>query len=148
MAWLVLICAGLLEIVWATALKQSDGFSRLWPSVVGIGGALVSFGLLAVALRQLPAGTGYAVWVGIGAVGVAIAGIVVFGEAVSATRLLFLSLIIVGIVGLRLAEGLVANPLCRRRVKCCRRYCAGIRHPTGTAGRRRRQASRHRRTSC
>jgi quaternary ammonium compound-resistance protein SugE len=105
MAWLVLVCAGLLEIVWATALKQSDGFSRLWPSVVGIGGALASFVLLAVALRQLPAGTGYAVWVGIGAVGVAIAGIVAFGEAVSAARLLFLSLIVVGIVGLRLAEG-------------------------------------------
>jgi quaternary ammonium compound-resistance protein SugE len=105
MAWLVLVCAGLLEIVWATALKQSDGFSRLWPSVVGIGGALASFVLLAVALRQLPAGTGYAVWVGIGAVGVAIAGIVAFGEAVSAARLLFLSLIVVGIVGLRIAEG-------------------------------------------
>jgi quaternary ammonium compound-resistance protein SugE len=105
MAWLVLVCAGLLEIVWATALKQSDGFSQLWPSVVGIGGALASFVLLAVALRQLPAGTGYAVWVGIGAVGVAIAGIVAFGEAVSAARLLFLSLIVVGIVGLRIAEG-------------------------------------------
>jgi len=104
MAWLVLVCAGLLEIIWATALKHSDGFSRLWPSVVGIGGALMSFVLLAVALRHLPAGTGYAVWVGIGAVGVAIAGIVVFGEAVSATRLLFLSLIVVGIVRLRIAE--------------------------------------------
>jgi quaternary ammonium compound-resistance protein SugE len=105
MAWVALICAGLLEIVWATALKQSDGFSRLWPSVVGIGGALVSFVLLAVALRQLPAGTGYAVWVGIGAVGVAIAGIVAFGETLSAARLLFLSLIVVGVVGLRIAEG-------------------------------------------
>lgn len=105
MAWLALVCAGLLEIVWATALKQSDGFSRLWPSVVGVGGALASFVLLAVALRQLPAGTGYAVWVGIGAVGVAIAGMVAFGEAVSAARLLFLSLIVVGIVGLRIAEG-------------------------------------------
>ena len=74
MAWFVLVCAGLLEIVWATALKQSDGFTRLWPSIVGIVGALVSFLLLAVALRHLPAGTGYAVWVGIGAVGVSIAG--------------------------------------------------------------------------
>jgi quaternary ammonium compound-resistance protein SugE len=105
MAWLVLVSAGLLEIVWATALKQSDGFSQLWPSVVGVGGALLSFVLLAVALRQLPAGTGYAVWVGIGAVGVAIAGIVAFGEVISAARLLFLSLIIVGIVGLRIVEG-------------------------------------------
>jgi quaternary ammonium compound-resistance protein SugE len=105
MAWVILACAGLLEIVWATALKQSDGFTRLWPSVIGIGGATLSFVLLAVALRHLPAGTGYAVWVGIGAVGVAIVGIVVFGDAVSPTRLLFLSLIVVGIVGLRLAEG-------------------------------------------
>lgn len=61
MAWVILVCAGLLEIVWATALKQSDGLSRLWPSVIGIGGAVLSFALLAVALRQLPAGTGYAV---------------------------------------------------------------------------------------
>jgi quaternary ammonium compound-resistance protein SugE len=105
MPCLVLICAGLLEIVWATALKQSDGFSRLWPSVIGVGGALLSFVLLAIALRHLPAGTGYAVWVGIGAVGVVIAGVVVFGEAASAARLLFLSIIVVGIVGLRLVEG-------------------------------------------
>ncbi|HZN85053.1 MAG TPA: multidrug efflux SMR transporter [Mycobacterium sp.] len=105
MPWLVLICAGLLEIVWATALKQSDGFSRLWPSVIGVGGAVLSFVLLAIALRHLPAGTGYAVWVGIGAVGVVIAGVVVFGEAASAARLLFLSIIVVGIVGLRLVEG-------------------------------------------
>jgi quaternary ammonium compound-resistance protein SugE len=104
MAWLMLVVAGLLEIVWAIALKQSDGFSRLWPSVIGIGGAVLSFGLLAVALRQLPAGTGYAVWVGIGAVGVAVAGMVLFGETVSVARVLFLSIIVVGIVGLRLVE--------------------------------------------
>lgn len=105
MAWLTLVCAGLLEIVWATALKQSEGFTRLWPSVVGVGGAVMSFALLAVALRQLPAGTGYAVWVGIGAVGVAITGIVLLGEAASAARVLFLTVIVVGIIGLRLAEG-------------------------------------------
>jgi len=104
MAWLILVCAGLLEIVWAVALKQSDGFSRLWPSIVGIGGALLSFVLLTVALRQLPAGTGYAVWVGIGAVGVALAGVILLGEAVSAGRLVFLSFIVVGIIGLRLVE--------------------------------------------
>ncbi|MCT7659197.1 DMT family transporter [Mycobacterium deserti] len=104
-AWLILVAAGLLEIVWATALKQSDGFSRLWPSVVGIVCAIVSFVLLTVALRQLPAGTGYAVWVGVGAVGVAIAGMILFGEAVTAARVLFLSTIVVGIVGLRLVEG-------------------------------------------
>ncbi|MFI5507363.1 DMT family transporter [Mycobacterium sp. NPDC051804] len=104
MAWMLLVFAGLLEIVWAIALKQSDGFTRLWPSVIGIGGAVLSFVLLAVALRQLPAGTGYAVWVGIGAVGVAVAGMVLFSEAVSIARLLFLSIIVVGIVGLRLVE--------------------------------------------
>ena len=104
MAWLLLVVAGLLEIVWAVALKQSEGFTRLWPSILGVGGALLSFVLLAVALRQLPAGTGYAVWVGIGAVGVAVAGIILLDEAASAGRLLFLSLIVVGIVGLRLVE--------------------------------------------
>jgi quaternary ammonium compound-resistance protein SugE len=105
MAWLILVCAGLLEIVWAIALKQSDGFTRLWPSVIGIGGALLSFVLLTVALRHLPTGTGYAVWVGIGAVGVAIAGILLLGEAVSVERVFFLSIIVIGIVGLRLVEG-------------------------------------------
>lgn len=105
MAWVILVCAGLLEIVWAIALKQSEGFSKLWPSIVGVGGALLSFILLTVALRQLPAGTGYAVWVGIGAVGVALAGAILLGEGVSAERVLFLSLIVVGIVGLRFVEG-------------------------------------------
>lgn len=104
MAWVLLVFAGLLEIVWAIALKQSDGFTRLWPSVIGIGGAVLSFAMLAVALRQLPAGTGYAVWVGIGAVGVAVAGMVMFSETVSVARVLFLSIIVVGIVGLRLVE--------------------------------------------
>jgi quaternary ammonium compound-resistance protein SugE len=105
MAWLILVCAGLLEIVWAIALKQSEGFTRLWPSIIGVSGALLSFILLAVALQQLPTGTGYAVWVGIGAVGVAVAGIILFGEAASAARVLFLSIIVVGIVGLRVVEG-------------------------------------------
>jgi quaternary ammonium compound-resistance protein SugE len=105
MAWLILVCAGLLEIVWAIALKQSEGFTRLWPSVIGVGGALLSFVLLTVALRHLPTGTGYAVWVGIGAVGVAIAGILLLGEAVSVARVFFLSIIVIGIVGLRLVEG-------------------------------------------
>ena len=105
MAWLILVIAGLLEIVWAIALKQSEGFSRLWPSVIGIGTALLSFILLTIALRHLPAGTGYAVWVGIGAVGVAIAGIVLLGEAVSVARVVFLAVIVIGIVGLRIVEG-------------------------------------------
>ena len=105
MPWLILFVAGLLEIVWAIALKQSDGFTRLAPSVVGIGAAVLSFLLLTMALRHLPAGTGYAVWVGIGAVGVAIAGIVLLGETVSVARVVFLAVIITGIVGLRIVEG-------------------------------------------
>lgn len=101
MAWVLLIGAGLLEVVWATAIKQSDGLSRLVPSVVGISAAGVSFVLLAVALRTLPVGTAYAVWVGIGALGVAAAGVVAQGEPMSLARALFLLLILVGVVGLR-----------------------------------------------
>ena len=105
MAWLMLVCAGLLEVVWALALKHSDGFTRLWPSLLGISGAMVSFILLAAALRHVPVGTGYAIWVGIGAVGVAVAGVFTIGETLSAGRLLFLGMIVVGVVGLRLVEG-------------------------------------------
>ncbi|OBB74276.1 quaternary ammonium compound-resistance protein SugE [Mycolicibacterium flavescens] len=104
MAWLILVVAGLLEIVWAIALKQSEGFSRLGPSVLGVGAALLSFVLLTLALRQLPAGTGYAVWVGIGAVGVAVAGVFLLGEPASAARVAFLAVIVVGIIGLRIVE--------------------------------------------
>jgi quaternary ammonium compound-resistance protein SugE len=101
-AWIVLIAAGALEIVWAIALKRADGLTRLWPSVIGLTAAWVSFGLLALALKSLPVGTAYAVWVGIGATGVALAGIVVLGEPVTAARLLFLALIVMGVAGLRL----------------------------------------------
>lgn len=104
-AWVLLVVAGLLEIVWAMALKQSAGFTRFWPAALGVTGALVSFVLLALALRHLPAGTGYAVWVGIGAVGVAVAGMVFLGEAVTGGRPAFLAMIVVGVIGLRLAEG-------------------------------------------
>jgi quaternary ammonium compound-resistance protein SugE len=105
MAWMMLVIAGLLEIVWATALKESDGFSRLWPSVIGVTVSLVSFVVLALALNHLPLGTAYAVWVGIGAVGVAIAGIIHFGDAVTPQRLLCIALVLGGIIGLRLLEG-------------------------------------------
>lgn len=104
-AWLILIAAGLLEIVWAIALKNADGFTRLWPTVIGIGTAMISFVLLSLALKSLPVGTAYAVWVGIGAVGVATVGILFLREEASPLRLLFLALITVGIVGLRLIEG-------------------------------------------
>jgi quaternary ammonium compound-resistance protein SugE len=105
MAWTVLVISGLLETAWAIALDRSAGFSKPLPTAIfGVALVLSMLGL-GYALRTIPVGTGYAVWVGIGAVGVAIAGIVVFGEAVSAVRLLFLSIVVVGIVGLRLVEG-------------------------------------------
>lgn len=105
MAWALLVLAGLLEIVWATAIKQADGFTRLWPSVVGIGAAAISFVLLSAALRQLPVGTAYAVWVGIGALGVACAGVVAYGDTASPARLAFLLLILTGVIGLRVLDG-------------------------------------------
>lgn len=104
LAWMLLIGAGLLEIVWAIALKQSAGFTRFWPGAIGIVSAVISFAMLALALKWLPIGTAYAVWVGIGTVGVAAAGIIAFGEGVTALRLTCLSLIVAGVVGLKLIE--------------------------------------------
>lgn len=103
-AWVMLLGAGLLEIAWATALKQSDGFTRLWPSALGITLSLTSFILLAVALQNLPVGTAYAVWVGIGALGVALAGMLVLGEPATLARVGFLTLIVIGVAGLKLVE--------------------------------------------
>ncbi|MFY1692019.1 DMT family transporter [Plantactinospora sp. WMMB782] len=103
MAWLLLIVAGLLEVVWALALKQTEGFTRLWPSLLACSTALLSFVLLSLALRELPVGTAYAVWVGVGAVGVTLAGIVALGESLSPARLVFVALIAVGIVGLKVS---------------------------------------------
>ncbi|NGM13257.1 quaternary ammonium compound efflux SMR transporter SugE [Verrucosispora sp. WMMA2044] len=104
MAWFVLVVAGLLEVVWATALKHTDGFTRLWPSLLAVASAALSFFMLAWAMKALPVGAAYAVWVGIGAVGVVIAGIVTMQEDAGPARLLFLALIVVGIIGLRLVE--------------------------------------------
>ena len=104
MAWLVLVVAGLLETVWALALKESDGFSKLGPSVLFAVACVASMVLLAIALRSLPVGTGYAVWTGIGAVGAAIAGMVLLGDAAVLNRILPIGLIAVGIVWLALAE--------------------------------------------
>jgi quaternary ammonium compound-resistance protein SugE len=104
MAWLLLLGAGLLEIVWAIALKQADGFSRLWPSIVGISAAWVSFALLALSLRSLPAGSAYAIWTGIGIVGVAVVGIVALDESSSLARLGLLTLILAGVIGLKLVD--------------------------------------------
>lgn len=104
MSWLLLTGAGLLEIVWAIALKQAGGFTRFWPSLIGIVSAIVSFIMLSLALKQLPVGTAYAVWVGIGALGVALAGIVTLGESASPMRLGLLALILIGVIGLKLVE--------------------------------------------
>jgi quaternary ammonium compound-resistance protein SugE len=104
MTWAVLFLAGLFEVVWALALKESHGFSRLGPTVLFLGALVVSMALLAWALRELPVGTGYAVWTGTGAVGAAVAGMVFLGESAALTRILPIGLITVGIVWLALAE--------------------------------------------
>ena len=103
--WILLLIAGLLEVVWAIGLKYTDGFSRIVPSVVTIAAMIASVWLLALALKGIPVGTGYAVWTGIGAVGTAILGIILFGEAATAARLACIGLIVAGIFGLKLVSG-------------------------------------------
>jgi quaternary ammonium compound-resistance protein SugE len=102
-AWILLLIAGAMETVFAVALKESDGFTRLWPSVIFAVASIVSFALLSLALRSLPVGTAYAVWTGIGAAGTALVGIVMLGEPRDILRLVSIALIIAGVVGLRLA---------------------------------------------
>lgn len=104
-AWMLLIAAGLLEVVWAIGLKYTDGFSRLLPSVITIAAMIGSVWLLALALKSIPVGTGYAVWTGIGAVGTAILGIALFNEAATLARLACIGLIVAGILGLKLVSG-------------------------------------------
>jgi quaternary ammonium compound-resistance protein SugE len=101
-AWGVLLVAGLCEIGWAVGLKYTEGFSRLWPSVVTVVAMVASVALLGLALKALPLGTAYAVWTGIGAVGTAILGIYLFNEPRDALRLVCIALIVAGIVGLKL----------------------------------------------
>jgi len=103
MAWIVLIVAGLFEVGWAIGLKYTEGFTRLWPTVGTVAAMYISLALLGVAMKSLPVGTSYAVWVGVGAVGTAILGIVLLGESANAGRLFSLALIVAGIVGLKLA---------------------------------------------
>ena len=102
MAWIVLVVAGLFEVCWAIGLKYTDGFSRLWPSVGTVVAMVVSVVLLGWSMRTLPVGTAYAVWTGIGAVGTVLLGIVLFDEPATVARLLCVSLIVAGIVGLKL----------------------------------------------
>jgi len=103
MAWVVLVVAGVLEIGWAVGLKYTEGFTRFWPTVGTAAALISSMGLLAVALRTLPLGTAYAVWTGIGTVGTAVLGIILFREPATAMRLLCIAMIVAGIVGLKLA---------------------------------------------
>jgi quaternary ammonium compound-resistance protein SugE len=103
MPWVILVIAALFEIAWATGLKFSDGFSRLWPSVATILALIISLGLLGIASRSLPLGTAYAVWTGIGAVGTVLCGIAFFGDPATPARLIFLGFIVVGILGLKFA---------------------------------------------
>lgn len=105
MAWILLIIAGLLETVWAVALDRSSAFSKLGPSLLFLVSLAVSMVLLAVALRDIPVGTGYAVWVGIGATGTALMGMLVLGEQASPAKLFCLACVIGGIVGLSLVDG-------------------------------------------
>lgn len=100
-AWIYLILAGLLEVCWAIGLKYTDGFTRLWPSVFTITTLAASMLLLAKAAQTLPIGTAYAIWVGIGALGAAILGIVLFNESASLMRIAFLAMLLIAIVGLK-----------------------------------------------
>ena len=103
MAWIILVLASLFEIGWAIGLKYTEGFTRLWPSVWTVLAMIISLGLLGIAMKSLPVGTAYSVWVGVGAVGTVALGIVLLEEPVNAARLISVTLIIAGIIGLKLA---------------------------------------------
>ena len=105
MNWLLLFIAGLFEIGWAIGLKYTDGFTRLWPSVATLVAMMISLGLLGIALKTLPVGTAYAVWVGVGAAGTAIVATLLLGESMSAGKLASLALVVAGIAGLKLSSG-------------------------------------------
>lgn len=100
--WLALVAAGLFEVAWALGLKYSDGLTRFWPTAATLAAILSSFGLMSLALRSLPFGTAYAVWTGIGAVGTILIGMLVFREPADPVRILCLTLIVAGMVGLKL----------------------------------------------
>jgi len=104
MSWILLIVAGLLEVGWAIGLKYTEGFTRLWPSLGTVFAMVASMILLGIAMKTLPVGTAYAVWVGVGAVGTVVLGIVLFGEPAGALRIASIVLIVAGIVGLKLAS--------------------------------------------
>jgi quaternary ammonium compound-resistance protein SugE len=103
MAWFILVLAGIFEVGWAIGLKYTEGFTRLWPTVWTAVSMLISLVLLGIAMKTLPVGTAYSVWVGVGAVGTVVLGITLLGEPVNAARVVSVSLIVIGIVGLKLA---------------------------------------------
>jgi len=103
-AWILLFSAGLAEVIFALSLKYNQGFSKLWPSVVTVVFAVISFYLLMLSIKTLPLGTAYAVWTGMGAVGVAILGIFLFQESAGLFRLLSIALVIIGIIGLKITD--------------------------------------------
>ena len=103
MAWIILIIAGLFEVAWAIGLKYTEGFTRLWPTVWTVLAMMASPWLLGMAMKTLPVGTAYAIWVGVGAVGTVVLGIVLLGEPANALRLISVGLIVAGLVGLKLA---------------------------------------------
>jgi len=103
MDWVILVIAGLFEVGWAIGLKYTAGFTRLWPTIGTILAMIISLWLLGVAMKSLPLGTAYAVWVGVGSVGTVVLGIVLFGEPATVTRLFSVALIVAGILGLKLA---------------------------------------------
>ncbi|MBV4537448.1 MULTISPECIES: quaternary ammonium compound efflux SMR transporter SugE [Pseudomonas] len=103
MSWIILFFAGLFEVGWAVGLKYTDGFTRPLPTVLTVGAMVISLGLLGLAMKELPLGTAYAIWTGVGAVGTVIAGIILFGESMALVRLLSVALIITGLVGLKVS---------------------------------------------
>ncbi|MHA6493997.1 quaternary ammonium compound efflux SMR transporter SugE [Pseudomonas borbori] len=104
MSWIILFFAGLFEVGWAVGLKYTDGFTRPLPTLLTVGAMAVSLGLLGLAMKELPLGTAYAIWTGIGAVGTVIAGIILFGESASLIRLASVALIVCGLLGLKLSH--------------------------------------------
>ena len=103
MSWIILFFAGLFEVGWAVGLKYTEGFSRPLPTALTVAAMLVSLGLLGVAMKELPLGTAYAIWTGVGAVGTVIAGIILFGESAALLRLVSVGLILCGLAGLKLS---------------------------------------------
>ncbi|CAK14281.1 quaternary ammonium compound efflux SMR transporter SugE [Pseudomonas entomophila] len=103
MSWIILFFAGLFEVGWAVGLKYTDGFTRPLPTILTVGAMVISLGLLGLAMKELPLGTAYAIWTGVGAVGTVIAGIILFGESMALVRLASVALIITGLVGLKVS---------------------------------------------